>query len=220
MSNLSIEHIMPQTINEYWESIAQLPSDEYEAVVNRLGNLTLAAIPDNSKMGNKDFESKKVILSDTAHLKLNAEILARDVWTVQEIESRTDALSNKILAMFPYKVSKWNPDYDPKRYISLTRGKIYALGYLHPDEGLTVYSGSNIRYNIVPTSEALKELRDELIEKEEIIFENGSYVFTRDFKFNSPSQATDFILGGSNNGWDYWKNADDVIINESLRGQE
>jgi hypothetical protein len=219
MSNLSIEHIMPQTSNAYWDNIAKLPPDEYEAVVNRLGNLTLAAVPDNSKMSNNDFDSKKAVLQKTAHLKLNAEILSKSQWTVEEIEHRTARLSNRILEMFPYKASKWNPDDDPKRFISLNRGKISALGYLHLDEGLTVYSGSNIRHSTPPSSETMRELRDELIEKEEIIFDGGAYVFTRDFKFASPSQATDFIMGGSNNGWDYWKDSNDVTINESLRNK-
>ena len=31
--------------------------------------------------------------------------------------------------------------------------------------------------------------------------------------------ATDFILGGSNNGWLYWKNSNDELINDSLRSK-
>lgn len=33
-------------------------------------------------------------------------------------------------------------------------------------------------------------------------------------------QVTDFILGGSNNGWDYWVNSEGVTINECLGGQQ
>jgi uncharacterized protein with ParB-like and HNH nuclease domain len=219
MSGLSIEHIMPQTSSDYWNGITNLPADEYESIVNRLGNLTLAAIPDNSKMSNKDFDSKKEILKTTAHLKLNSELFSKTKWTVDEIKKRTESLSKRILNMFPYQTTKWNPDDDPTRYISLNRGKISAIGYLHPDESLTVYAGSNIRIQTQPSSETLRELREELLEKEEIVIENGICSFTRDFKFGSPSQATDFIFGGSNNGWDYWKDSNGVIINDCLRGK-
>lgn len=51
LKTLNIEHIMPQTSNDYWKKIANLSDDEYTDVVNRIGNLTLVAAVDNSKMG-------------------------------------------------------------------------------------------------------------------------------------------------------------------------
>lgn len=74
-----------------------------------------------------------------------------------------------------------------------------------------------VRYNTAPNSETLQELREELVEKEIVICENGIYKFAQDYVFSAPSTATDFILGGSNNGWNYWKDADGNIINDSLR---
>ncbi len=56
MSSLSIEHIMPQTINDYWAAVSGLDEDHYTDAVDRIGNLTLAAASDNSKMGSNDFE--------------------------------------------------------------------------------------------------------------------------------------------------------------------
>lgn len=33
----------------------------------------------------------------------------------------------------------------------------------------------------------------------------------------SPSSTAELILGGSKNGWDYWKDSNGISINESLR---
>ncbi|MBD5503761.1 MAG: DUF4357 domain-containing protein [Lachnospiraceae bacterium] len=218
LSALNIEHIMPQTQNEYWAGISGLDEDEYTKVVNRLGNLTLAASSDNSKMGNKDFSSKKKILETTKHLNLNAPILSKDSWTVADIEARCKTLVNKIIEIFPYEKSSYEVvGKDSKRYITLEAKGIVAMGYLNEDESLTVYADSQVFYDTAPSAESLKEMRDDFLEQEIIIQKDGGYVFAQSHTFGSPSTAADFIIGGSNNGWNYWKDSAGVVINDSLR---
>lgn len=218
LSALNIEHIMPQTQNEYWADISGLDEDEYTKVVNRLGNLTLAASSDNSKMGNKDFSSKKKILETTKHLNLNAPILSKDSWTVADIEARCKTLVNKIIEIFPYEKSSYEVvGKDSKRYITLEAKGIVAMGYLNEDESLTVYADSQVFYDTAPSAESLKEMRDDFLEQEIIIQKDGGYVFAQSHTFGSPSTAADFIIGGSNNGWNYWKDSAGVVINDSLR---
>lgn len=218
LSALNIEHIMPQTQNEYWADVSGLEEDEYTKVVNRLGNLTLAASSDNSKMGNKDFAEKKRILENTKHLNLNAPILEKDSWTVADIEARCQTLIDKIIEVFPYEKSSYEVmGKDSKRYITLEAKGIVAIGYLNEDESLTVYADSQVYFGTEPSAVSLKELREEFIEKEIIIQKDGGYVFAQSYTFGSPSTATDIILGGSNNGWKYWKDNKGQVINDSLR---
>ena len=218
LSALNIEHIMPQTQNEYWEGVAGLELDEYIKVVNRLGNLTLASSSDNSKMGNKDFDSKKKVLESTKHLKLNEEILKKQSWTVQEIDDRTNMLVDKILEIFPYIKSNYViVGQDPKRDVQLNARGISAKGYLNEDNSLTVYADSEIRFDLDPNTESLKGLRDDFLENETIILKDGKYILTQNYTFGTPSAAADFVIGGSNNGWQYWKDGNGISINESLR---
>lgn len=217
-SSLSLEHIMPQKSNDYWDSITGLSKDEYEAQINRIGNLTLAAVSDNSKMQNYDFEYKKSVLRNTKHLKLNESILAETSWTIEKIEKRTNELIKKIIDIFPY--IKSDNDYSDKtidRNIILNRAEIVANGFLNEDKTVTVYADSIIRFSTPPYSTTLKDLRDDLLEKEIIIQENGIYKFSQDYTFNSPSAAVDFIIGGSNNGWDCWRDVKGEHINDTLR---
>lgn len=218
LSALNIEHIMPQTQNEYWESVAGLEPDEYIKVVNRIGNLTLASSSDNSKMGNKDFDSKKKVLESTKHLKLNEEILKKQSWNVQDIDDRTNMLADKILEIFPYIKSNYViVGQDPKRDVQLNARGISAKGYLNEDNSLTVYADSEIRFDLDPNTESLKELRDDFLENETIILKDGKYIMTENYTFGTPSAAADFVIGGSNNGWQYWKDGSGISINESLR---
>lgn len=218
LDSLNIEHIMPQTQNEYWENETGLDEDEYIKVINRIGNLTLAASSDNSKMGNKDFAHKKKVLESTQHLKLNEKILKKQRWLVADIEERTKELTSRIIEIFPYvQTDYYIRGKDKSRHIWLSSKHVLAQGYLNENNSLTVFADSQIRFDNLPSSDSLKEMREDLIEEEVIIQKDGVFQFSQDYTFNSPSTATDFILGGSNNGWNYWKDAEDQTINESLR---
>lgn len=220
LSGLSIDHIMPQKPKEYWPEVKDLPKDEYDVCVNRLGNLTLVAAVDNSAMSNKNFAHKKNVLLKTTQLRINQDILTKDKWTIADINDRTNYLIEKILLLFPYEKSDTSYDVDDSvRSISLNRAEIVALGYLHKDERVTIFADSIVRYDTAPNLQSLRELRDELIEKEIIACDNGVYKFTQDYTFNSPSGAADFIIGGSNNGWDCFKDNNGAVINDSLRGK-
>lgn len=218
LSALNIEHVMPQTQNEYWAGVSGLDEDEYTKVVNRLGNLTLAASSDNSKMGNKDFVEKKKVLEATKHLNLNVPILAKDSWTVADIDARCQVLADKIIEIFPYEKSTYEViGKDSKRYITLEAKGIVAMGYLNEDESLTVYADSQVYFGTEPSADSLKEMRGDFLDKEIVVQKDGGYVFVQSYTFGSPSSATDFIIGGSNNGWNYWKDSAGQIINDSLR---
>ncbi len=59
LENLTIEHIMPNTITEEWKKYLNMDNIEefHEQYKNRIGNLTLTAY--NSEMGQKLFDEKK-----------------------------------------------------------------------------------------------------------------------------------------------------------------
>jgi len=102
LEKLSIEHLMPQTPTEEW--LEELDTDEetYYENLHRIGNLTLAAKSDNSKMGNMNWDYKNAVLKGTSHLKLNEEIIPVAKWDLKAIDERSESLINKICDVFPY----------------------------------------------------------------------------------------------------------------------
>lgn len=161
---------------------------------------------------------RKKILESTKHLNLNSDILQKDSWTIDDIYDRTQILVDKIIEMYPYKKSNYQiVGLESKRNITLEAKGIIAFGYLNEDNTLTVFADSQVRYDVNPTSDSLIDMRDDLLDKEIIENKNGEYSFIQSYTFNSPSAATDFILGGSNNGWLYWKDSSNELINNSLR---
>ena len=73
-----------------------------------------------------------------------------------------------------------------------------------------VLPGSDICMNCEPrANEKVKKLRLELQRSGHIVQEaNGRWKLNETVPFTSPSSAAVFVLGGSVNGWDEWKNAD------------
>ena len=102
LSRLSIEHLMPQTPTDEWLEELEIDEETYLTNLHRLGNLTLAARPDNSKMSNQIWEYKNEILASTAHLKLNMDLLKIKKWTVSDIDKRTEEMINMICEAYPY----------------------------------------------------------------------------------------------------------------------
>ena len=215
LEELNIEHLMPQTPTKGWYEYLGVSEEEYQLNVNRLGNLTLAAKVDNSKMQNKTWDYKNEILSSTAHLTINQNILEQDRWDVDEIERRTDFLIDEINRIFPYPQTDGDIIRVEEIYITANGIKASANFYLDNGE-VEILEGSEL-YDF-PNADNypdIEELRQELID-EGTIFDNGEkMVFKRSFPVPSKtkdrsalSSSASLILHGSRNGWEYWKNAE------------
>lgn len=98
--NLTVEHIMPQTLSEWWQNHLGIEWDEvHELYLHTIGNLTLTAY--NSELSNDDFNSKKDMLKES-HIELNKYFLNLSKWTKSEIEDRADFLAKKALQIWKY----------------------------------------------------------------------------------------------------------------------
>jgi len=102
LSKLSIEHLMPQTPTEEWLEELNTDEEAYYENLHRLGNLTLAAVHDNSVMGNMGWAFKNEVLKGTGHLTLNMELSSINKWNLDEIEKRTINIIERICEVYPY----------------------------------------------------------------------------------------------------------------------
>ncbi len=101
LDNLTIEHIMPNTITEEWKEYLNMDNvDEFHSQYkNKIGNLTLTAY--NSEMGQKLFNEKKNN-SDFSRLYLNKYFVKIKKWDKEEIEKRGKVLSNMAKKLWPF----------------------------------------------------------------------------------------------------------------------
>lgn len=213
LEELNIEHLMPQTPTKEWYDYLKVDEETYQRNINRLGNLTLTAKVDNSKMQNKTWDYKNEILSSTSHLTINQSILEKDRWDIEAIDSRTNKLIGEINRIFPYPQA--DEDILRVEEIFINSNGINASANFYIDNGdVEILEGSEL-YNF-PNAEnypEIEELRQELLD-EGIIFDNGQkMIFKKSYMVNTKiksgsalSSSADLILHGSRNGWEYWTN--------------
>jgi len=98
--NLTIEHVMPQTLTDWWkEHLGNEFEATHELFLHTVGNLTLTAY--NSELSNADFSYKRQIFKDS-HLDLNNWFQGLEEWNEAAIKSRAETLAELALSVWPY----------------------------------------------------------------------------------------------------------------------
>lgn len=97
---LTVEHLLPQSLPQAWEETLRLAGDsieEAEALIHTLGNLTLSGY--NSELGIEPFALKKEKLAHSA-LRLNRELSEVEKWGPAEIRERSLSLARRLLSQY------------------------------------------------------------------------------------------------------------------------
>lgn len=94
-SKVHIEHIMPQKADR-WKEITE---EEHEALLWRLGNLTLLDATLNEEAQNSTFENKRQFFA-SSDIKPNDEIAQKETWGRKEIEDRQAQLADYALEIW------------------------------------------------------------------------------------------------------------------------
>lgn len=100
LDNLTIEHILPQTVSSWWKNhLGETWEDTHDLFLHTLGNLTLTAY--NSELSNESFEEKKQILQKS-HLELNRYFDTKNHWREEDIKERGAHLAAICLKIWAY----------------------------------------------------------------------------------------------------------------------
>lgn len=207
---------MPQTPTNYWLNCCGVNPDQYENLVNLIGNLTLADKGTNSKIGNQDFNTKKKELERVGKINLSKDILDKKEWTKKEINDRTSDLINKFIKIFPYFTSPNNYEEANSFTVYFQKGDIVAKALIYQSKEVELLAGSKLR--ICNNRDASSEEKiNELIEEGAVVEESGEYVLNQNIMFNSISSTSNFVYGGSNNGWIQWKDDEGNTLDQTIR---
>ena len=158
----------------------------------------------------KAHESKRYKVENSVHPKY--EIDEYDLPSIEEVYDEIQF----VMATLGYKMDDAKQSNDNREIFHTTRNSILAYGVYDGDK-FQVLQGSQINM-IKPTNlEKYNKQRTELQSNGDIESENGNFILKTTLEFNTPSGASDFILGGSTNGWVEWKNKDGKTLDEIFR---
>lgn len=155
LQSLTVEHIMPQTLNVDWrEHLGEDCEQTHELYLHVLGNLTLTGY--NSELSNSSFDKKKKLL-DESHLEINKYFKNKKSWLRDDIDWRSYALADialKIWSYFGDEQADSNEQTDVTGKIPET---IWVLGQI-----IRVQSWSDV---VVSTLNTIAELEPDKFEK-------------------------------------------------------
>ena len=99
-NDLTIEHIMPQTLTDSWKNhLGNNWEDIYDFYLHTVGNLTLTAY--NSELSNDDFSTKCNTLKES-HLEINRYFQNCLNWSKDEMLKRGEMLANIAVSIWSY----------------------------------------------------------------------------------------------------------------------
>ncbi len=108
---ITIEHIMPQTLNDSWKKdLGDNSKEIHKKYLHNIGNLILTEF--NSEIGNKPFEDKKKKLS-TSSLNYRLCVISKHIWNEQSIIEHQEDMVDYFLETFPLPLefkdnNNWN----------------------------------------------------------------------------------------------------------------
>lgn len=103
VSNLTIEHILPQKENAatWVKEVGEDYETVYDVYLHTLGNLTITG--HNSELGTKSFAQKKEIIKENSKANiLNKDVLNAKRWDKEAILNRANSLADLVIQQFKY----------------------------------------------------------------------------------------------------------------------
>lgn len=155
-------------------------------------------------------ESKRYAVEN--NVKPQYEIDEYDLPIIEEIYEEIQF----IMATQGYKMSGSVRDLNNADILHTTRNGVKAFG-VYDGEKFEVLDGSQINMDKPTNLERYNRQRAELLEKGSISVVDGRYILHATIEFNTPSGASDFVLGGSTNGWTEWKNCEGKTLDKLFR---
>lgn len=152
---LTVEHIMPQKLNDVWKSCLGKDWEQtHELHKHVIGNLTLTGY--NSELSNAPFERKKVLLNES-HLEINKYFEDKVTWSKDEIDWRSDTLADIILKVWFYFGDDQTESSEQSSVTGKTPDILQVLGQL-----IKVQSWSDV---VVSTLNTIAELEPDKFDR-------------------------------------------------------
>lgn len=189
---------------DFWNKAIMFLADSKTFTLDMISGLEAYAI-------NKATDAKRYKVENTVNPKY--EIDEYDLPLIEEVYEEI----RFIMATQGYKMESSENSINEANTLHTTRNGVNAFGAYDGDH-FEVLEGSQIDFSRRVKLEKYNAQREKLLNDGDIIADkNGVYILKVSLEFNTPSGASDFVLGGSTNGWIEWKNREEKTLDEIYR---
>lgn len=189
---------------DFWNKAIMFLADNKTFSLDMISGLEAYAIA-------KAYESNRYKVENAVNPKY--EIDEYDLPLIEEVYEEIKF----IMATQGYKMENTKETINEADTLHTTRNGITAFG-VYDGEHFEVLEGSEINFEKAVNLKKYNIQRKELFDNGNIVLNvDGKYILNVILEFNSPSGASDFVLGGSTNGWVEWKDKDGKTLDELYR---
>lgn len=189
---------------DFWNKAIMFLADSKTFSLDMISGLEAYAI-------TKAYESNRYKVENAVNPKY--EIDEYDLPLIEEVYEEIKF----IMATQGYKMENAKETINEANTLHTTRNGIAAFG-VYDGEHFEILEGSEINFEKAVTLKKYNNQRKELLDNGNIVLnDKGKYILNTILEFNSPSGASDFVLGGSTNGWVEWKDKDGKTLDEIYR---
>lgn len=189
---------------DFWNKAIMFLADNKTFSLDMISGLEAYAI-------GKAHESNRYKVENSVNPKY--EIDEYDLPLIEEVYEEIKF----IMATQGYKMENAKETLNEANTLHTTRNGIEAYG-VYDGERFEVLEGSEIYLAKSVNIEKYNIQRKELLDNGNIVLSaDGKYRLQTTLVFNSPSGASDFVIGGSTNGWTEWKDKDGKTLDEIYR---
>lgn len=189
---------------DFWNKAIMFLADNKTFSLDMISGLEAYAI-------SKAHDSKRYKVENSVNPKY--EIDEYDLPLIEEVYEEIKF----IMATQGYKMEDAKSTLNELNVLHTTRNGTLALG-VYDGEKFEVLEGSEINLSKKVHNENYNKQRKELLDNGNIeLTADGKYVLKTTLTFKSPSGASDFVLGGSTNGWTEWKDNVGKTLDELYR---
>ena len=119
LDDLTVEHIMPQTLTKDWKNkLGDKWQETHNKYLHTLGNLSLTA--KNTKLSNNSFENKQEIDFQISKLKLNFKLEGLTIWNEEKIVERANDLIENARDIWPYPKTTYTKPVPEEQLFDIT----------------------------------------------------------------------------------------------------
>ena len=189
---------------DFWNKAIMFLADSKTFTLDMISGLEAYAI-------NKATDAKRYKVENTVNSKY--EIDEYDLPLIEEVYEEI----RFIMATQGYKMESSENSINEANTLHTTRNGVKAFGAYDGDH-FEVLEGSQIDFSRRVKLEKYNAQREKLLNDGDIIADkNGVYILKVSLEFNTPSGASDVVLGGSTNGWIEWNNREEKTLDEIYR---
>ena len=188
---------------DFWNKAIMFLADSKTFSLDMISGLEEYAI-------EKAHEAKRYKVENS--VKPKYEIDEYDLPLIEEVYEEIQF----VMATLGYKMHDAKQTRNQAEIFHTTRNGITAYG-IYSGEKFQVLEDSEINFAKPAYHAKYNRQREELLQKGNISADGDKYILNVILEFNTPSGASNFVLGGSNNGWVEWKNKDGKTLDEIYR---